>query len=118
MLTFFGVSDDLAEVRGDVTGEAYPGSDYGTVARIGDPQSGGCFVRMAYSTLEENGSWDLTVGRLDEGVPIPWAVTVVHGDQDGEESSDGYTVALRVACPPGTPVVWKSAPEDDWSVPS
>lgn len=116
MLRFFGASDDLAECRGHVEGETYPSNNYGTVAMVGTKEAG-CYVRVAYSTLEQNGSWDVTIGRIDEDVPIPWPVKVVHGDRGGEEGESGYTAVAFIDCPDDTPVVWKSSPDEEWSVP-
>ena len=116
MLKFYGCSDDLAEVDGDVSGELSPSGDYGVVAKVGT-KNGGCYVRLQYNSLENNGCWDVTVGRLDEDIPIPWPIKIEMGNRMAERGSDGYTAMAIIECPPGTPVVWKSYPENGWEKP-
>jgi len=64
---------------------------------IGDDK-GGVAVDLEF---EESGIWSAKFHQLgvgDDGVPIPWPITVFHGDDDTN------SVVVYVDCPNGTPV--------------
>lgn len=106
MLKFFGASDDLVECRGDHYGEIDCYDDF-VVARVGD-DAGGCEVVMVYDSPILGGKaavWTGCVRQLSENVPIPWPIGIESVDRDGRPGA-GYSVAVVIDCPPGTPVVW------------
>jgi len=100
-IRIYGASDDLVEIEGDVTDEVNPGSSItvGTAAA-------GVVVKMRYGKRKGAAVWEAVVGQIDEGVPIPWAVTIsgLASQGDNRDHPRDYTAIVDIACPPGTPV--------------
>lgn len=94
MIKVYGASDDLVEIEGDVRDEI--GSTGGGQVIIGD-EAGGIRIVAKYAVAKGIGVWRLGVEPIDEDVPVPWPVRV-------EQTERGYSLAVIVDCPPGTPV--------------
>ena len=117
MLHFWGASDDLVECEGDVCGEIGCYEDF-VIARIGG-SDGGCDVVMFYDSpnLHGGAAWTAGIRQIDEDIPVPWPVRVETVDRYGKPGL-GYSMGMTVACPPGTPVVWRTGKGSKWEVPS
>lgn len=96
MLRIYGASDDLVEIEGDVS-EELGARDRQRTITIGDDK-GGLRVIAKYAP-GSRAVWRLSVEPIDEEVPIPWPVHV-------ELAEPGYSCAVVVDCPPGTPVAF------------
>jgi hypothetical protein len=94
-----GHSDDIVsleayvsdEVSGDAVrvkigwSEAAPGRD-----------AAGVMVTMIYGGNDSGAVWAATVEQFEDGVPVPWPVTITFRT---------YTPVVLVGCPEGTPIV-------------
>ena len=101
-IEIYGASDDLVEV--EVGGRPFEeigcyGKDVHIVVghERASPGSNASGIRvwMHYTDLAV---WAATILQIDEGIPIPWKVTV---------GSDDYSVLVRIDCPDGTPISWE-----------
>jgi hypothetical protein len=91
MIRIYGHSDDCICLDGDIVDEvgAY---DEGRTITIGG-EGEGLEVRAEYV-----GVWKFTLNQVDADVPVPWPIRV--------ETEHGYSLAVVIECPPGTPVTW------------
>jgi hypothetical protein len=106
VLKIYGQSDDLVELEGIFHDEI--GCYDETVTLQVGTEKAGVVVEMFY---ENDGCWSAKIKRIDDGVPIPWAISVVPMSRiDGRE---GYSVAVEIACPEGTPIRRLNAPKDE-----
>jgi hypothetical protein len=93
MLRFYGHSDDVFMVEGDVSDELPGGGDEWVEVEIGD-QSRGLVVAGRYGQV---GTWEFMVRGLGEepvAEPFPTRITRKHE----------YSLAVEVDCPRGTPM--------------
>jgi hypothetical protein len=108
MLAIYGCSDDLVEIEGDFREEI---SATKVTLTLGRPEASpgqdaaGVVVQMRYSPDWARACWVASIGPLAEGVPIPWAVRVVHATHT-RDGSVAYSARVEVDCPPGTPI-WR-----------
>lgn len=107
-LRFFGHSDNLVCVSGNLTDEIQA-IDHHVRFTVGYPEasagepSRGIVVALAYAP-DGVEVWCATVSQIDEGVLCPWEVrfeTVPDTSQPGRP----YSVTVVVKCPAGTPVI-------------
>jgi hypothetical protein len=113
MLWIYGASDDLCELVGlDSTDTRYGdgrwGYELGCFERdvhvtIGG-EGGGVHVILRYGAGNRAGVWGAEIAQLEEGIPIPWPVTIRH--QEIRPGRIGYSVAVEIDCPAGIPVGW------------
>lgn len=101
-LEIWGASDDLVELRGGIDDEV-DCWDRTVSFSVGDPLSGGVVVEMDYGA---GGVWAATLRQFDEDVPIPWPVAISVAER-------GYSVLVRIECPPNTPVAWTKRDKTD-----
>lgn len=95
-LKIYGASDDLVKVEGhfqeeyDVTGDQQ--ATFEVRERDG---AGGCWVRLTYSEMTDDGEggWSAHVGLLGEGRLIPWDITI------GHHPRCAYSVRVTIDCP-------------------
>jgi hypothetical protein len=107
MLTMYGGSDDLVELEGIVVDEISMFGD-GVVVTVGDPETGGVLVKWRYAQ-GPGSTWSAEINMFDEGVPVPWMVSVKHRIKREEV---GYSVVVSIDCPKGTPVSWAARNDD------
>ena len=111
----YGGSDDLIEMEGGVEDEINSSS---ATLLFGEPEpsSGrnayGIIVRMKYDC---DGTWAATVKMLDEGVHVPWPISIsTRPDEtygNPPQTREGYSVQVEIGCPDGTPITrMKKAP--------
>jgi hypothetical protein len=96
-LRIYGASDDLIEIEGDVR-EEIGSYDKDCTIQIGD-KTGGLLVTMSYGK-RGTACWSAEISLIDEGIPIPWPVTVCLGE------SCEYSAQVDIYCPADTPVKW------------
>lgn len=96
-IRIYGVSDDLTVIDGDVHEEGGATSTV-TVGTV----TGGVVVGMRYKGPAP--VWSATVRQIDEGVPIPWPVTISCAPASGLPDPRSYSAMVTIDCPPGTPV--------------
>ena len=99
MITISGYSDDIVSIDADDgSGDELDDCAQQTerVIMVGG-DDGGLVVCVTYAPGDK-ATWRIAVDLVDEDVPIPWPVRITNGDR-------GYTPALVIECPPGTP--WK-----------
>ena len=92
MITISGHGDYTVFIRGDFRGSVGYYGDTSTIT-VGD-KSGGIRVIAQFSLKRT--TWRFSVEPIDEGVPMPWAVRVLHEHR--------YSLGIEIGCPPGTPV--------------
>lgn len=99
-VTFFGFSDDLVDVDGDVAGcdeyaVPYPEDRLSFRVRhvADDGAAAGLVVHVRY---EQHGCWSVGVSQLDEDVDLPdWNLRI---------SGSGYSARLSIDVPDGAVV--------------
>lgn len=123
MIRIYGASDDLVEIEGITGGNA--GDDHleldanNAVIILGDKVTGGVLIGVRYSdpTLapdreEGAGCWAVQVSPLENGVPIPWPVTIRHRVKPGHVGTERragtpdrvlYTAVAEIDAPADTP---------------
>lgn len=95
MLKFYGASDDLVEIDGDIR-EEIGCYEKPVRFRLGDVR-GGCFVIMQYAVDDDSdGVWRGSVEQITEDTPIPWPITI---------GVENYSVTVNVDCPAATPIM-------------
>lgn len=93
--SFYGHSDDCAEVDGDIREEI--GCYDGEVRwRVGDA-GGGVFVTASYGR-GDGSVWAFTVEQIDEDIAVPWPISI--------KPEHGYSLRVNVDCPAGTPLAY------------
>lgn len=108
MIRIYGASDDLVEFDGVTKPEEIDchGQDVHLVIGQAEAKEGanasGLRVWLHYTDL---GVWAATVLQIEEGVPIPWPVHVVHAMRGASEI--GYSVVVEIDAPKDTPVSWQ-----------
>lgn len=85
-VTFYGASDDLVEVDGDV-----PGCDEYCAPAAAFEVAG---LRVGVEYHEASGTWEIGVGLISENTEVV--------AQDVRLDSDGYTMRLTLYVPPGS----------------
>ena len=120
MIRIYGASDDLVEISGIIGGNS--GDDHlelnanNAVIILGDKVIGGVLIGIRYSdpTLapdrdEGAGCWAVQISPLDEGVPIPWPVTIRHRVEAHWSARTGttdrvlYSAVAEIDAPADTP---------------
>lgn len=117
MIRIYGTSDDLVEISGITGGNS--GDHHlelnanNAVIILGDKVTGGVLIGIRYSDPmlapdcdEGAGCWAVQVSPLDEGVPIPWPVTIRHRVKqgyDGESDRVLYSAVAEIDAPADTP---------------
>lgn len=72
---------------------------------IGSPEAGGVAVTMFYAPGKTMGAtWAARVRQLDEGIEIPWPVTISNAPAAGLPDPKSYSVLVTIDCPLGTRV--------------
>ncbi len=119
MIRIYGASDDLVEIEGITGGNSGDhhlelNADNAAII-LGDRMTGGVLIGIRYSdpTLapdreEGTGCWAVQISPLDEGVPIPWPITVRHRvapNYGDEEDSIHYSAVAEIDAPADTPKV-------------
>ena len=139
MIRIYGASDDLIEIEGITGGNA--GDNHlelngdRAVLIFGDKTGGVCVVmkyhdiRMIPDRSEGHGCWSAQIVQIDEGIPIPWPVTLKHRHRlnwrrlpDGrDEECDGpvaYSVLVEIDAPADTMKTvltgWRDRPLEDY----
>lgn len=101
MIKISGHSDDIVSLEGCIDDEIECCSARVRV-KIGSPEASpghdaaGVMVTMAYGGTDSGAVWAATIEPFDDGVPVPWAVSV---------EFKAYSPVVRVGCPEGTPIV-------------
>ena len=98
MIRIYGASDDIVEIEGDVNEETSPGRSI----VIGTKVDGGLVVSMKYGVGAA--VWQARVRQIDEGIPVPWPVTIGNAEPHGFPDPQTYSVLVTIDCPAGTPV--------------
>lgn len=93
MLKISGHSDDVVSIEGDIEDEVKERQRI----TVGTPEMGGVIVTMRYG-VGGTAVWQASIRQLDEKVVVIWPVRVVTAE-------NGYSVAVEVECPLGTPVM-------------
>jgi len=97
MLRIYGASDDLVVIEGHVDDEVSPSRSI----TIGT-EAGGVVVSMKYGVGA--GVWQARVRQIDEGIPVPWPVTIGNAEPSGSPDPQTYSVLVTIDCPADTPV--------------
>lgn len=110
MIEIYGHSDDIVCVQETGhpiergirwTDEVGPNQ----VIRVGSKESGGVFITMFYAPGKKAGpTWAARIQQLDEGIPIPWSVSIVDAPPGGLPDPQSYSVMVRIDCQPDTAV--------------
>lgn len=108
MIEIYGSSDDIVCHNGNGEWDEIGCYDEDVLLRIGD-KKGGLYVEMSYGK-GQGATWTAKVEQIDEGVPIPWDVSISH-NMRGEEV--GYSVRMKIDCPEGTPFDHVNARSED-----
>jgi len=106
MLRFYGASDDLCEIDGDIREEldnCANGKPF--VFRVGDINNGVIVIVHYAAEKESAGVWRVAAEQVDEDKPCPWPIRI--------ETKHGYSLALVVDCPPGT-ALYHRAKDGEW----
>lgn len=103
MIEIHGASDDLVCVA--VDGKPFEEfSDFeSSVELLVGTVSGGVIVEFSYGDRCVS-VWRASIRQIDEGVEIPWPVTIENAPPSGYPDPRSYSVLVRIACPVGTPV--------------
>lgn len=102
MIRICGASDDLVEIEGDVSGEL--GSwNKSTTLIVGTKEAGLRVILRYAATKKSPGVRRVAVEPIDEGIPMPWPVSVTLAPR-------GYSPMLTIDAPVGTPVTWRGKP--------
>ena len=139
MIQIFGYSDDLIEIEGITNGNCGDAhlelnGDRATII-LGD-KTGGVCITMRYSDKtmipgrkEGHGCWSAQIVQIDNGVPIPWPITIKHNhkieyrinDIDRMERIQGrvhYSVLVEIDAPADTPKTvltgWRDQPLENY----
>ncbi len=100
----YGASDDLVEIEGIPVPDEIGAWDREVAVRIGGDN--GLVVKNRH---DGKIGWITSVHmgpRVDDGDPLLWPVSV-------EMSPTGYSLAVIVECPDGTPVEWGGKDSDE-----
>lgn len=109
MIEISGHSDDVVSVR-----ESREPADRGMVwadevkpnhTILVGTEKAGVMVTMFYAPGKAR-TWAARVHQIDEGILIPWPVTITNANAATPAVPDrkSYSVLVQIACPVGTPV--------------
>lgn len=119
MIRIYGASDDLVEIEGHPDGDEVGCYNSIVIITIGT-EDAGCRVIMRYADGNRGAVWSAQVEQMDEGVPIPWAITIGHCNRDGKplpldvpKNEEGgtrgvaYSVLVQVDAPSSVKLSWE-----------
>jgi hypothetical protein len=110
-LILYGHSDDVLVLEGVVHDEAENSSNSTFRVVVGTREDGGVRMVWRYGRGAE-AVWSVELSPLDEGIRIPWGVTVGLG----VGGASAYTPAVRVDCAENTPVTIERLLGNRWEL--